>query len=112
MDKSSSFIEYLRDHAQNPQSAFGTWWSVAGSHADDTVDEGSAVGMSAPYKIRWASEVGIEHGDYMHEKLYDNFTIGAHCWGTTSGASYGNMTEGKCYWPLQWAFTIIAYYGY
>jgi hypothetical protein len=112
MDKSSSFIEYLRDHARNPQGAYGTWWSVAGSHADNTVDEGSAIDMSVKYKIRWASEVGIEHGDYMHERLYDNFTIGAHCWGTTTGASYGNMSESRCYWPLQWSFVILAYYGY
>ena len=114
MDKSSSFIEYLRDHARNPQSAFGTWWSLGGSHADNTVDEGSATEMSVKYKIHWASDTNIEHSDYMHEKLGDNpfnhaQSITAHCWGTTTGS---NFVEGKCYWPIQWAYTILAYYGY
>ena len=42
MDKSSEFIEYLRDNAPNPQGLYRTWWSVAGSFADYTVDERSA----------------------------------------------------------------------
>lgn len=112
MDKSSSFIEYLRANAQNPQGGFGTWWSLAGSHADNTVDEGSAIDMSVAYKIRWASETSIEHSDFMHEKLGGDFTANAHCWGTTSGQSYANMSEGQCYWPIQWSFVILAYYGF
>ena len=112
MDRSSSFIEYLRDNARNPQGGYGTWWSVAGAHDDDTVDEGSAISMSVKYKMRWKSGQSIEHSDYMHEKLGDNHSVTAGCWSTSTGASYGNMTEGQCYWPLQWASVIIAYYGY
>jgi len=109
MDSSSSFIDYLQASARNPQGQYGTWWSLAGSHADNTVDQDSATDMSVQFKIHWASEVGIEHSDYMHEKDHDNFTIGAHCWGTSTG---GSMTEGKCYWPLQWSYVVLAYYGY
>jgi Palmitoyl protein thioesterase len=114
MDKSSSFIEYLRNYAQNPQGAFGTWWSLGGSHADNTVDEGSATSMSVKYKIHWASDTNIEHSDYMHEKLGDNpwdyaESITAHCYSTSTG---GSFVEGRCYWPIQWSYVIIAYYGY
>jgi pimeloyl-ACP methyl ester carboxylesterase len=112
LDASSSFIEYLRANARNPQGGYGTWWSVAGSHADKTVDEASAVRMSVQYKMRWASEVDIEHGEYMHEDAGGDFTADAHCWSTASGASYGNMTEGQCYWPIQWSYVILAHYGY
>jgi hypothetical protein len=113
MDKSSSFIEYLRNYAQNPQGAFGTWWSLGGSHADNTVDEGSATAMSVKYKIHWASDTNIEHSDYMHEKLganpFDSSSITAHCYSTTTGS---NFVEGRCYWPIQWSYVLIAYYGY
>lgn len=112
MDKSAGFIEYLRDNARNPQGGYGTWWSVAGSHADDIVDEGSAIDMSVKYKMRWGEDEGIEHGEFMHEKLGGGFTADAHCWSTTSGASYGNMPEGQCYWPIQWSYIIISSYGY
>jgi hypothetical protein len=112
MDKSSSFIEYLRSNARNPQGAFGTWWSLAGSHADDTVDEGSAIDMSVKYKMRWASGTSIEHSDFMHERLGDGFSITADCWSTASGQSYGSMPKGKCYWPLQWSYVILTTYGY
>lgn len=108
----SGFIGWLEDHAQNPQGAYGTWWSVAGSHADDNVGAKSAVAMSAPYKIRWASEVAIEHGDFMHDQAVNAFNVDAHCWSTTSGANYGDMSEGTCYHPLQWSGTILAAYGY
>jgi pimeloyl-ACP methyl ester carboxylesterase len=112
MDRSSSFIEYLRDHARNPQGGYGTWWSVAGSHADDTVDEGSAVAMSVQYKMRWGEDLSIEHSDFMHEKVGGDFTADAHCWSTPSGASYRNMPEGHCYWPIQWSYVILSEYGY
>lgn len=112
LDQSSDFIGYLRDNAQNPQGSYGTWWSLAGSHADKTVDEGSALSMSVKYKIRWASGVDIEHSEYMHEKLGDNHSVSADCWSTTTGASFGNQRKGRCYWPLQWASVIIANYGY
>jgi pimeloyl-ACP methyl ester carboxylesterase len=112
MDKSSGFIEYLRAHARNPQGGYGTWWSLAGSHADNTVDEGSAIDMAVRYKMRWASEDSIEHSDYMHDRLGGGFTADAHCWSTDSGAAYGAMPEGQCYWPIQWAYTVIANYGY
>lgn len=112
MDKSSSFIEYLRTNARNPQGGYGTWWSVAGSHADNTVDEASAIDMSVQYKMRWASDTNIEHDRYMLSKEGDNFSITAHCWSTASGASYANQPEGSCYWPIQWSWTIITQYGY
>lgn len=111
MDKSSSFIEYLRAHALNPQGGFGTAWLVAGSHADNTVDEGSAIAMSVKSKLRWASELGIEHSDFMHEKAGGGFTANARCWSTGTGASYGSMQEGQCYWPIQWSYLVLAYYG-
>jgi len=109
MDSSSPFIDYLQASARNPQGHYRTWWSLAGSHADNTVDQDSATDMSVKFKIHWASEVGIEHDDYMDEKNHDNFTIGAHCWGTSTG---GSMTEGTCYWPLQWSFVVLKYFGY
>jgi Palmitoyl protein thioesterase len=113
MDSSSSFIRYLRDNARNPQSAFGTWWSLGGSHADNTVDEGSATDMSVKYKMHWASDTSIEHSDYMHEKLganpFNSSSITAHCFSTSTG---GSFVEGHCYWPIQWAYVILAYYGY
>lgn len=113
MDSSSSFIDYLRTYAKNPQSAYGTWWSLGGSHADNTVDEGSATNMSVKYKMHWASDTSIEHSDYMHEKLgadpFNSSSITAHCFSTSTG---GSFVEGKCYWPIQWAYVILAYYGY
>lgn len=112
MDKSSSFIEYLRDKARNPQGGYGTWWSVAGSHADKTIDERSAIDMAVAYKMRWGSEVDIEHSEFMKEKNGGDFTADAHCWATASGASYEDMDEGQCYWPIQWSYVIISEYGY
>jgi hypothetical protein len=107
MNEGDDFIEYLRDHARNPQGAYGTWWSVAGSHADDTVDEGSAVSMAVRSKLRWASDTSIEHGDYMHERLGPD--TDAHCWRTMTG---GEMREGRCEWPLLWTYRMIADHGY
>ncbi|MDQ2938907.1 MAG: hypothetical protein M3R23_00080, partial [Actinomycetota bacterium] len=112
MNKSSNFIENLRATAQNPQGAYGTWWSVAGSHADQLVDEGSAIKMSVQYKIRWASEVGVKHGEYMHDQAFNAFNVDAHCWSTTFGVPYKDMSEGFCYHPLQWSGAILAAYGY
>jgi hypothetical protein len=112
INKSSNFIENLRANAPNPQGAYGTWWSVAGSHADQLVDEGSAIKMSVQYKIRWASGVGIKHGEYMHDQPFDAFNADAHCWSTTFGVPYEDMSEGYCYHPLQWSATILAAYGY
>jgi hypothetical protein len=109
MDKSSSFIEYLRDNARNPQGHYGTWWSLAGSDDDDTVNETSATDMSVDFKIHWASDANIEHPDYMHEKDHDDFTTGTNCWTTTTG---GSLSKGRCYWPLQWSFWALAYNGY
>lgn len=110
MDSSSSFIGYLEDNARNPQGGYGTWWSLGGSHADNTVDEGSATSMSIKYKMHWAEDTNLEHSDFMHEKITGNvFSINAHCWSTTTGS---NFVEGQCYWPIQWAHTLIAYYGY
>jgi hypothetical protein len=48
----------------------------------------------------------------MHEKLEGGFTADAHCWATATGQSFSDQPEGKCYWPIQWAYVIIAYYGY
>ena len=110
MDSSSSFIDYLQTSARNPQGGYGTWWSLGGSHADNTVDEGSATSMSVKYKMHWAEDTNLEHSDFMHEKITGNvFSINAHCWSTTTGS---NFVEGQCYWPIQWAHTLIAYYGY
>lgn len=36
----------------------------------------------------------------MHEKVGGDFTADAHGWPTASGASYRNMDEGQCYWPI------------
>jgi pimeloyl-ACP methyl ester carboxylesterase len=112
MDKSASFIEYLRKNARSPQGAYGTWWSLAGSHADKTVDEASAIDMSVKYKLRWASEVDIEHSEYMHERAGGDFTPDAHCWATATGVAFASMKEGQCYWPLQWSYVILSQYGY
>ena len=113
MDSSSSFIEYLRANARNPQGGYGTWWSLGGSHADNTVDEGSATNMSVKYKIRWDSNTNLEHSDYMHEKLganpWHSSAISADCSSTTTGS---NFIKRKCFWPIQWSYTLIAYYGY
>ena len=107
MDSSSFFIWYLENFAPNPQGHYGTWWSLAGSHADNTVDEGSATHMPVDFKIHWAEPMNIEHDDYMHERHHDR-TSSADCWGTLTG---GSMTKGKCYWPLYWSFVILKYYG-
>jgi hypothetical protein len=106
MDKSSSFIEYLRDNAPNPQGHYGTWWSVAGSYADNTVDQESATDMSVDFKIVWDNAL-IGHGAYMHQKDHDK-TISAHCLATATG---GSLIEGDCYWPLYWSYVVLAYYG-
>ncbi len=119
MNKSSNFIEYLRANAQNPQGAYGTWWSVAGSEEDKTVFASSAVHMSVQYKMDWAMDaynlyIGrhVRHSEYMHVRLGDYFTITAPCLSTTTGADYHNLEAGHCYWPLQWAIVILTSYGY
>jgi hypothetical protein len=110
MNKTSHLIEYLRSNAQNPQGAYGTWWSVAGSDADATVDARSAVHMSVQYKMVY--DTGTGHGAYMHQKLGDPFSITAPCFSTAQGADYNHLSLGLCYWPLQWAIVILSSYGY
>lgn len=122
MNRSSVFIEHLRNYAQNPQGAYGTWWSVAGSEEDKTVFAASAVRMSVKYKMDWAMDAynlylgrHVGHSEYMRRLLGDPFTISAPCWSSTTGATYDEMTgipKGHCYWPLQWSFTILTTYGY
>ncbi len=74
MEPGSGFIGWLADHAPEPDGAGGTDWSAFGSHADNLVDEDSAVGMAACHKVKWLSSSGIEHGDFMHVRSGANST--------------------------------------
>jgi len=50
ISRGSDFLNALESNAQNPQSAFGTDWTLLGSEGDEFVTPGSATGMTAGHK--------------------------------------------------------------
>ena len=61
----SSFMNWLAANAKNPQESGGTDWTTMGSHNDNYVSAGSAVGMDATHRVNYYSNMNVEHGDYL-----------------------------------------------
>lgn len=108
LDSSSTFIDYLRRTAQNPQSAIATRWSVIGAGDDDRVTIGSAMAMNAMHKVWYYTGEGdraIEHGDYMNRT---SWLHSAHVQFKEDGAtSWAEGTNGK--WPVRLAAGYMAH---
>jgi triacylglycerol esterase/lipase EstA (alpha/beta hydrolase family) len=67
MEPDSFLINWLAEHAQNPQGVDGTEWSVFGSKADLVVGAGTATKMAAPERVRFGVlPFPIGHSGYMH----------------------------------------------
>ncbi|MGK5549972.1 esterase/lipase family protein [Actinomadura kijaniata] len=52
---------FLRWAGQNPQGSGGTEWTLVGASDDDMITTGSATGMRARRKVRYAAGQGLEH---------------------------------------------------
>ena len=96
MDDSSSFMNWLRTYAKNPQGYGGTDWTVTGAGDDDLVEWNSAVAMSANHKVKYYSGQGIEHGSYM---LKTSTSANAHATYSDFGGTWYQTYS--FYWPVR-----------
>lgn len=67
MEPGSFLMNWLANHAQNPQGVGGTEWSAFGSRGDVVVGQTTATRMGAARRVRFGVlPFPIGHGDYMH----------------------------------------------
>jgi hypothetical protein len=79
MTPGSSFMNWLASYAPNPQESGGTDWTTVGSNNDDFVSSGSATGMDATHRVKYLSNMNVEHGDYLVDTS-DSRTADVNYW--------------------------------
>jgi hypothetical protein len=94
----SAFLDWLRDHAWEPDGSGGTDWTVIGSYDDFPVDEDSAVNMGASHKVKYLGSNDIGHSDYMHRtRTVEDADV---YWKNKPDPWYACY---DCAWPVLWA---------
>jgi hypothetical protein len=108
MDAGSTFLEWLRDHASEPDGAGGTDWSAFSSADDNLVSMESGVAMGACHKVQYLDSSNIEHGDFMHVRS------GARSKQTSANVRrrncpHGWVTDNSSHWPVRRADLAAAF---
>jgi hypothetical protein len=75
----SSFMNWLASYASNPQESGGTDWTTVGSDNDDLVSSSSANGMDATHRVKYLSNMNVEHSDYLVDTS-DSRTADVNYW--------------------------------
>jgi triacylglycerol esterase/lipase EstA (alpha/beta hydrolase family) len=89
MQPGSFLMNWLAEHAQNPEGVGGTEWSVFGSGGDLLVGQDTATQMGASRRVRFGLlPFPIGHGGYMHVGGYrasSVWTGSGYAWRYTYG---------------------------
>jgi hypothetical protein len=102
MTGGSSFLEWVRSNAWNPQTSGGTDWTAMGSYADGTVSASSSVDMGAAHKVLYESSAGIGHGDYYTATSTASSAAVRY---NDYGGTWYSWSSG--YWPVRWSATAM-----
>jgi hypothetical protein len=104
MDAGSPFLEWLEEHASEPDGSGGTSWSTFGSDDDDYVAADRAVQMSACHKVRYLTESNIEHGDFVHVRSGDTGASKTTADVRRRNCPHDWVTDRTSHWPVRRAF--------
>jgi hypothetical protein len=98
---------FLTSLYENPQSRQGTDWTLIAADDDDVVSTGSALGMKAGHKVRYAKGQGLEHDrvadrasgslNMRYWNYYSNGWTGWH-----KGAAPVIVTKNALYYWWRW----------
>ena len=102
MSPGSSFLNWVRSYAWNPQVTGGTDWTNVGSVDDGTVSSSSATDMGAAHKVIYQGSANIGHSDYYTST---STAASAHVHYNDYGGTWYSWSS--AYWPVRWSATSL-----
>jgi hypothetical protein len=104
MHAGSAFLEWLEEHAWEPDGVGGTDWSTFGSDDDNYVAADRAVFMGACHKTWYLSSSNIEHDDFLHVRSGDTGAKKTTADVRRRNCPHDWVTDETSHWPVRRAY--------